>query len=374
MYEYDKRVVLTLDAGGTNFVFSAIQGNNEMISPIGLPAVSDNLDECLEVLVKGFDRVIAAIPVPPVAISFAFPGPADYENGIIGDLPNFPSFRGGVALGPFLKHKYGIPVFIENDGNLFAYGEALSGALPMINRELSLAGCSREYKNLIGITLGTGFGAGVVINKVLLTGDNGCGGDIWLMRNKKYPDMLAEESVSIRAVRRVYSDLSGQSSASLSPKDIYDIAEGIKEGDSHAAIASFNELGIMAGAAIASVLNVVDGLVVIGGGVAGASKYILPALITELRAQLTTFSGNKFPCVSMQVYNGEDESERARFLSLSDSQVVIPGTHLTTTYHQLKQTLVLCSKEGASRSIMRGAYAYALQKIDLRNIRKLNII
>ena len=41
MYEYDKRVVLTLDAGGTNFVFSAIQGNNEMISPIGLPAVSD---------------------------------------------------------------------------------------------------------------------------------------------------------------------------------------------------------------------------------------------------------------------------------------------------------------------------------------------
>ena len=207
--------------------------------------------------------------------------------------------------------------------------------------------------------------AGVVINKVLLTGDNGCGGDIWLMRNKKYPDMLAEESVSIRAVRRVYSDLSGQSSASLSPKDIYDIAEGIKEGDSHAAIASFNELGIMAGAAIASVLNVVDGLVVIGGGVSGASKYILPALITELRAQLTTFSGNKFPCVSMQVYNGEDESERARFLSLSDSQVVIPGTHLTTTYHQLKQTLVLCSKEGASRSIMRGAYAYALQKIDL---------
>ena len=157
MYEYDKRVVLTLDAGGTNFVFSAIQGNNEMISPISLPAVSDNLDECLEVLVKGFDRVIAAISVPPVAISFAFPGPADYKNGIIGDLPNFPSFRGGVALGPLLKHKYGIPVFIENDGNLFAYGEALSGALPMINRELSLAGCSREYKNLIGITLGTGF-------------------------------------------------------------------------------------------------------------------------------------------------------------------------------------------------------------------------
>ena len=42
MYEYDKRVVLTLDAGGTNFVFSAIQGNNEMRSQRWLPAVSGN--------------------------------------------------------------------------------------------------------------------------------------------------------------------------------------------------------------------------------------------------------------------------------------------------------------------------------------------
>lgn len=103
MYEYDKRVVLTLDAGGTNFVFSAIQGNNEMISPISLPAVSDNLDECLEVLVKGFDRVIAAISVPPVAISFAFPGPADYKNGIIGDLPNFSFIQRRCCIRSFFK-------------------------------------------------------------------------------------------------------------------------------------------------------------------------------------------------------------------------------------------------------------------------------
>ena len=49
---------------------------------------------------------------------------ADYAHGIIGDLPNFPGFRGGVALGPYLEHVFGIPVFINNDGNLFAYGEA----------------------------------------------------------------------------------------------------------------------------------------------------------------------------------------------------------------------------------------------------------
>lgn len=363
MYEYDKRVVLTLDAGGTNFVFSAIQGNNEMISPIGLPAVSDNLDECLEVLVKGFDRVIAAIPVPPVAISFAFPGPADYENGIIGDLPNFPSFRGGVALGPFLKHKYGIPVFIENDGNLFAYGEALSGALPMINRELSLAGCSREYKNLIGITLGTGFGAGVVINKVLLTGDNGCGGDIWLMRNKKYPDMLAEESVSIRAIHRVYRELTGEDTDAFTPKDIFDIAEGMRAGNREAAIRCFDEMGEMAGAAIVNALNMVDGIVVIGGGLSGASKYILPGMLREMNRSISTFAGLNFKCLQSEVYNLMDDAERSLFLENKSRMVKVPFADKYAVYDCSKKIGIMISSLGASKAIALGAYAYALSRL-----------
>ena len=129
-------------------------------------------------------------------------------HGVIGDLPNFPAFKGGVALGPYLKKHFQIPVFINNDGNLFAYGEALAGTLPEINRLLKKHGSNKIYRNLLGVTFGTGFGAGVVINNYLLSGDNGCGGDVWIMRNKKYPDMITEESVSIRAIRRVYGELS----------------------------------------------------------------------------------------------------------------------------------------------------------------------
>ena len=47
MYENDKRIVLTLDAGGTNFVFSAIRGNIQIVSPVCMPSCSDNLDRCL---------------------------------------------------------------------------------------------------------------------------------------------------------------------------------------------------------------------------------------------------------------------------------------------------------------------------------------
>ena len=129
MYQTDKRTVITLDAGGTNFVFGAIRGNQDVIKPISLPSNSHDLGQCLETLERGFREVINALDEKPVAISFAFPGPADYPNGIIGGyLPNFPSFRDGVALGPFLEDKFGIPVFINNDADLFAYAGAFTVA------------------------------------------------------------------------------------------------------------------------------------------------------------------------------------------------------------------------------------------------------
>ena len=146
----DKRIVMTLDAGGTNFVFSAMQGGKEVIDPIRLPSNADDLDRCLKTVTRGFDEARAQCRAlgQPVAISFAFPGPADYLNGIIGDLANLPAFRGGIALGPMLEDHFGIPVFINNDGDLFAYGEAIGGLLPKINEMLEEAGSPKRYQNL----------------------------------------------------------------------------------------------------------------------------------------------------------------------------------------------------------------------------------
>lgn len=364
MYEKDERVVLTLDAGGTNFVFSAIKGNKLITPPYQLPAITNDIDRCLDNLINGFNHIIEQIPVHPSAISFAFPGPADYKNGIIGDLPNFPAFRNGVAIGPFLKHFYNLPVFIENDGNLFAYGEALSGALPYVNDILQKNGNSFQFKNLIGITLGTGFGAGVVIDKQLLNGDNNCGGDIWLMRNKKQNTYIAEESVSIRGILRLYKNFSKESNERKNPKEIYDIAEGRTNGNQNAAIKAFQELGEIAGCAIANALNIVDGIVVIGGGLFGADKYILPSIIQELNSTLTTFKGDKFPCTQMHVYNWENPIDRKNFLDDNKRDIIIPRTNKTIQYQSEKKTTILKCKNETSHSIMLGAYAYALTNMD----------
>src|SRR5271157_2563024 len=205
----DKRIVMTLDAGGTSFRFAAMGGNKFVTDTVTLPSNGDNLDRCLANIVEGFARVKKQCPKPPVAISFAFPGPADYPNGIIGDLGNLPGFRGGVALGPMLEEKFGIPAFINNDGDLFVYGEAIAGFLPHVNGLLKKAGSPKRYHNLFGVTLGTGFGGGIVRNGELFIGDNSGGGEIWLMRNKIDPSVNAEEGASIRAVQRVYAERSG---------------------------------------------------------------------------------------------------------------------------------------------------------------------
>lgn len=363
VYSDDKRIVLTLDAGGTNFVFSAIQANNEIVSPVSLPASPDNLQQCLQILIEGFTHIKDQLPAPPVAISFAFPGPADYQKGIIGDLPNFPSFRGGVPLGPFLQEYFRIPVFINNDGNLFAYGEALAGALPALNDRLKALGSGRIYRNLIGITFGTGFGSGVVINNRLLTGDNDCAGDIWVFRNKLYPGKIAEESVSIRAIIREYNEFANAKDHTLTPRDIFYIAEGRKEGDKQAAIKSFARFGEVAGDAIAHMLTFTDGIVVLGGGIMGAAKYIMPSLVNEMRSSLGTFGGDAFPRLQMEVIDTDQDTRMEGFLTDQNIQLPVPLSGKTVSFNPTKKTAIMKSTLGTSRAISLGAYSYALSML-----------
>ncbi|MBP3289725.1 MAG: ROK family protein [Alistipes sp.] len=364
MYRNDSRTVITLDAGGTNFVFGAMRANKFIVEPITMPSNADDLDRCLATLVNGFEQVIAKLDEKPVAISFAFPGPADYPNGIIGGyLPNFPSFRDGVALGPFLAEKFGIPVYINNDADLYAYGEALAGALPEVNEKLKAAGSNKQYKNLLGYTFGTGFGMGFVRNGELNLGDNSCV-ETFCLRHKHYPDVMVEEGVAVRAVKRVYKELSGIDDPSLEPKDIYDIAEGKREGDKEAAAKAFATMGEVAGDAMATAVTITDGLIVIGGGITAAGKYLKPAILEEMRSQIKTLGGDTLNRVQMKVYDLDNDEEFAAFARGEQRTIKVYGTDKEVSYDPQKRVGVMFSKIGASTAISLGAYAFALNEID----------
>lgn len=261
-----KSIIFVLDAGGTGFKFSAVQDYKEIIEPFTIKTASDTLEEQLNKIIEGFRRT-EELCGKPAAISFCFPGPADYTNGIIGDLANLPLFRGGVALKDMLENEFKVPVYINNDGDLFAYGEALGGVLPEINAMLEKAGNPKRYKNLVGFTLGTGFGGGVVLDGKLLQGDNSAGAEVWCMRNILYPQTSAEDSISIRGVRRVYAREAGiEFNEAPQPFDIYEIAMGNKEGNKDAALKAWDEFAIVLADIIANIATVVDGIVVLGGG------------------------------------------------------------------------------------------------------------
>ena len=370
MYSYDNRVVITLDAGGTNLVFGAMQANKFIVDPITLPSHAEDLDKCLATMVEGFRQVIDKLETKPVAISFAFPGPADYPNGIIGGyLPNFPSFREGVALGPFLEAKFGIPVFINNDGDLFAYGEALGGALPQVNARLEALNSSKRYKNLVGYTFGTGFGVGVVIDNRLNRGDNSCV-ETFCLRHKKMPEIIVEDGVSVRAVKRVYGELSGDPNHGLEPREICDIADGKRPGNVGAARQAFAEMGEIAGDAMAAAVTLIDGLVVIGGGITAARKWIMPGLLRELRAKMHTLSGDELNRVQMKVYDLDDEAEFREFAKGRLQPLKVYGTDRYVAYDPQKRIGVTISKLGASQAISVGAYAFALSQLDCNDNRQ----
>lgn len=363
-FRTDSRIVLTLDAGGTNMVFGAMKGGEYIIDPITFPANSHDLDLCLGTMVKGFEAVIEKLSERPVAISFAFPGPADYPNGIIGGyLPNFPSFRDGVALGPFLQGKFGVPVFINNDGDLFAYGEALGGTLPEVNAKLKALGSAKSYKNMLGYTFGTGFGVGMVVNGELNRGDNSCV-ETFCLPHKKYDGVIVEDGVSVRAVKRVYGELSGDKDHEFEPKDIYNIAEGKIQGDAEAAKKAFAEMGEVAGDAMATAVTLTDGLIVIGGGITAARKYLMPSLLAELRSKMKTLGGEELNRVQMKVYDLDDEAQFAEFARGEQRELKIYGSDRTVSYDPQKRIGVAISKMGASKAISVGAYTFALDQLD----------
>ncbi|MGO4882102.1 MAG: ROK family protein [Bryobacteraceae bacterium] len=362
----DQRIVMTLDAGGTNFVFSAMQANRPVVESFALPANADNLERSLANIVEGFRRVRGQLPAPPVAISFAFPAPADYFNGIIVAPGNLPAYR-DVALAPMLEDQFGLPTFINNDGDLFAFGEASAGFLPYVNGLLEKAGSPKRYRNLLGVTLGTGFGGGIVRNGALFVGDNSVAGEIWLARHKLIHDTNAEEGASIRAVRRVYAAQAGLPLEDApEPKAIYEIAEGRADGDRAAAHEAFRRMGEVAGDAIAQAVTLLDGLVVIGGGIAGAHRQFLPAIVDEMNSNYRAPDGKWFPRLAQRAFNLEDPVQRETFLKGKTKELTVPGGTRTVRFDGLQRTGIGISRLGTSEATAIGAYAFALRSLDER--------
>jgi len=353
-------IILTLDAGGTNLVFNAIDAQNVVISTTTLPAPSVDLDEFLKKLLDGFLTINQNSGNNAKAISFCFPGPADYEKGIIGDLENIPEFKGGVALKQMLENEFKIPVYINNDGDLFTLGEAMNGLLSQINNDLKKNDNPKQYRNLLGVTLGTGTGAGIVINGELLIGDNSAGAEINRSNNFLNTEKSIEEVLSIRGIKHIFCKKSGiKPELCPEPTEIFEIGSGQKEGNTEAAIQAWEIFGTVLGQTLANAITLIDGIIVIGGGLSGAHPLFMPKVIEAMNSKFITNKGETIQRLETFAYNLENKTCLSDFLNRDEVEIGVPYSDQKILYSPIKKIGVGISRLGTSKAVAIGANAFA---------------
>jgi len=166
--------MLGLDIGGTKSAVSLARVGKgiEILSRVSFPTEThkgfkhsrQKLFSAVRGILGGIDgeeRDIAGIGV-------SCGGPLDSRRGIILSPPNLPGWD-NIPFAQMLYDEFGIPAFIQNDANACALAEWKLGA-------------GRGCDNLIFLTMGTGMGAGIISQGVLLQGQNGMAGEVGHIR------------------------------------------------------------------------------------------------------------------------------------------------------------------------------------------------
>lgn len=152
-----KNKMLGFDIGGTNLRVGVVE-EGKILNILHEP-IENQFDEqgTIDQVIKLISRAMS----PGVAtIGVGVPSVVDLKKGIVYDTVNIPSWK-EVPLKEILETKFEVPVLINNDANCFVLGEKYFGS-------------GQNVSNLTGLILGTGVGAGLIMNNKLVPGHN-CG-------------------------------------------------------------------------------------------------------------------------------------------------------------------------------------------------------
>ena len=154
-------MTIGIDLGGTKIHCGLVENGN-VVERILEPCRSDQPENEVIEQIKGLIRQLINPSVKGIGIGV--PSVVDVEKGIVYNVQNIPSWK-EVHLKDILETEFKIPVCVNNDANCFALGEQRCGE-------------AKNFRNVIGVTLGTGVGAGLIINNELYCGSNVGAGEI----------------------------------------------------------------------------------------------------------------------------------------------------------------------------------------------------
>lgn len=293
MPEHDKRWIVGVDLGGTNIVVGLVPiEGGEVLGLRVLPTdshrgakyVVDRIIEMVETSIAEVLQEQRSDRSEIAGVGIGSPGPLDRKAGMVINTPNL-GWR-NFPLRDLIANAVNLPATLDNDANCATYGEWWLGA-------------GRDVDTLVGLTIGTGIGGGIVLDGEIYHGVSDVAGEIGHMTIDSmgrrcncgnYGCLEAYASgpaIALRAVEGIQAGvdtiLTTMVAGQLDAITAATVYEGVVAGDEYAT-EIMRETARFLGAGIGTVINVLNPeMVVIAGGVTRAGEHLFGPLRSEVR-------------------------------------------------------------------------------------------
>ncbi|HUB83604.1 MAG TPA: ROK family protein [Bryobacteraceae bacterium] len=284
-------MIIGVDIGGTKVAAALVTGRGEILGKTRVPMVSTG-DAAMgfAAVREAIAAVLGGAPEPVAGIGICSPGPLDPTTGMVLNPPNLPCWR-NFALAFETEKAFGIPARVDNDGNAAGLAEAIWGA-------------AIAYRNVFYATLGTGIGAGIVIDRKIYHGRTGAaaeGGHVTIDYNgprcacgkRGCIEALASgPRIAARAREKLAAGAESRIMAYAGTVDQVQaehVGAAFREGDAVARDV-LTETAFLLTVWLGNIVDLLEpDVIVVGGGVADLMSSFFP----EIRADLPRWSENQ---------------------------------------------------------------------------------
>lgn len=296
-----EKLLIGVDLGGTNCRGALVSADGGIVSSLRMATrIEDGLTAFLDRLTGFVRNLMTAVSAAgaPAVLGIGTPGVIAADGSVVAS-PNLPPLN-GVFLAERLRERLGLAVVVVNDANAIAWGEALFGA-------------GRSFDSFLAVTLGTGVGGGLVLNRRLWEGADGAAGEVGHLMvepegrlcgcgSRGCLEQYASATGMVKTVQERLAAGQGSVLGRLPEKDLTSrmIAEAARVGDA-VALFALETAGRRLGQAFAGIANLLnlDGVVVTGGA-SESLDLMRPALEQELRSRAFAV-----PARRLQIRRGE---------------------------------------------------------------------
>jgi glucokinase len=287
-----RRHIIGVDVGATNARAGLVR--HQQLGEVSSIRINPHgsAEEVLDQICGLIDRT----KQPSVdGVGIGVPSVVDIEKGIVYDVQNIPSWQ-EVPLKAVLEDRYSIPVLVNNDANCFALGETHFGK-------------AVGYRSIIGLIMGTGFAAGIIVDGRVYPGKNCGAGEFGMI---PYLESIYEHYCSGQFFPRHVA----QSGA--------EVFRRAAEGDGEA-VKVFEEFGEHVGQGIKTILYAYDPeIIILGGSVRKAFRFFEEAMWESIRSFAF---GNSIKSLKIEVSELEHVAVLGAAALHYDAELTAKGGH-----------------------------------------------